>query len=227
MVNLTDPVGLSNVVAYFEQEIATNKARNGVQYGANAKHYPQIPASIGQFYGGDTPGPSVSSYLATSNLGSTGGTITASTVRSALVNATSSWTHLRASHSEYFESFHYFNQQPSDPRTGNTGPYSPTKGKTHYPTNAQGAQFYAQFNGFIPWFSQLGGTSRRFPQETISTPSASGINSGDLIDNSNTATYFTRLQNEYDAIADIHLSLIAYICHTSCFYSCHFSRGRR
>jgi len=227
MANLSNPLSLSNVVDYFEDEIAQTKALTGVTYGTNNKHFAQVPADLGYFYGGNTPGPSVSSYLTTSNIGSTGGLITASTFRTGLINATSAWTHLRQTHADYYIAFQFFNQSPADPRIGNSGPIGLQNGKTYMASNAQGNQFYAQFTGFTPNFTQAHGSTKRFPQEAISTPSTSGMSAGDNINITTTQNYFDLLQNEYDTISSISLKKSSYVCHNSCHYSCHTSRGRR
>ena len=229
MVSLTNPVNLANVVLRFEDIVAAD-ARGSIVYHTGGRHFPQAPS---QFYGGGslfggTSGPPANSYLSSANLGSTGGTITASTVRSAMISATSSWTHLRNAIGRYYLQNQQFNQYPNDPRSYQTGPVGTNYGKTWMTTNSQGQSNYSQFVGYNRWDGSDWTPDLRYPQETISTPAATGVESGDTINSSNLEAYMSRCRTNYQSIETIGLHMITTICHYSCFTSsCHFSRGRR
>ena len=225
MVSLTNPVNLANVVLRFEDIVAAD-AKGSIVYHQTNKHFPQAP---NVFYGGSgSSGPPANSYLTSANLGSTGGSITASTVRSAMISATSSWTHLRNAIGRYYVTVQQFNQYPDDPKQYNAGPTGTNYGKTWMTSNAQGQQNYTQFVGYNEWDGSDFTPTQRYPQETISTPSARNMNAGDTIDASNLETYMTRCRTNYQSIEQIGLHMQVFLCHYSCFTSsCHFSRGRR
>ena len=225
MVSLTNPVNLANVVLRFEDIVAAD-AKGSIVYHQTNKHFPQAP---NVFYGGSgSSGPPANSYLTSANLGSTGGTITASTVRSAMISATSSWTHLRNAIGRYYLQNQQFNQYPNDPRSYQTGPVGTNYGKTWMTTNSQGQSNYSQFVGYNRWDGSDWTPDLRYPQETISTPAATGVESGDTINSSNLEAYMSRCRTNYQSIETIGLHMITTICHYSCFTSsCHFSRGRR
>jgi hypothetical protein len=194
MVTLTNNVSRSNTRQRWEDYVA-DAARAGIVWGRNRKPFSQMPDS---YFGGNyNSPPSRSAYANDNTIGSSGGLITASTLRNGLVGATTNWTHLRLMNAR-----RYFNRQGS-----NQLQYNSTQ--KAYQTTAVRVAISAPS---IP----TNGPNR-----------GNIITRGSDASNTGTEEYFARLRSAYNTRANSVYNRWVYVCHYSCHYSCHSSRGRR
>jgi hypothetical protein len=63
--------------------------------------------------------------------------------------------------------------------------------------------------------------------QSIGTPDASGVSSGNIVTSSGLETFFTNLQTAYNTSRDTTSTIQVNVCHASCHSSCHGSRSRR
>lgn len=194
MVSLTNNVSRSNVRLRWQDYVAA-AARSGIAWGYNRKPFSQAPNS---WFGGNyNSPPAASSYASDNTIGSSGGLITASTLRNGLVGATTNWTHLRNMNAR-----RYFNRQGS-----NQLQYNSTQ-KAYQTTSVRATIA-------TPSIPSSGPTAGG-----IITIGSDGSNTG-------LEEYFSRLRSAYYTRRDQAVARYAYVCHYSCHYSCHSSRGRR
>ena len=195
MVSLTNNVYNGNVVDRWEDYVA-DAARTGIQWGFNRKPFSQAPNS---WFGGNyNSPPGRISYSSDNMVGNRYTTITASTVRNGLINATTNWTHLRNMRARrYYNSqgrniLQYDSTQKAYQTTGVRSAISAPSIPTNGPTN----------NGWL-------------------------ITRGSDSSNTGMEEYLARLRSAYYTRRDQAVSRISYVCHYSCHSSCHGSRGRR
>jgi len=92
MVSLTNNISRSNVRKRWQDYVAAD-AKASVSWGTNSKPFSEMPNDR---FGGSTASlPSSTGYMSDNDLGSSGGTITASTVRTGMVTGATDWTHMR------------------------------------------------------------------------------------------------------------------------------------
>jgi len=130
------------------------------------------------------------------DIGETGDTITASTIRSTLETETALYTNVRQQRAILFVTG----------GGGNTGS-RPTAGTIFDQTEV----------------AQL----RTSARQTLGSISATGVSTGDTVDDANLETYFGRLATEYTSLRANTVTDQVDVCHASCHSSCHGSRGRR
>lgn len=194
MVSLTNNVSRSNVRLRWQDYVAA-AARSGIAWGYNRKPFSQAPNS---WFGGNyNSPPSASAYASDNTVGSSGGVITASTLRNGLVGATTNWTHLRNMNAR-----RYYNRQGS-----NQLQYNSTQ-KAYQTTSVRATIATPS----IPSSGPTAGGIIRIGSD--------GSNTG-------LEEYFSRLRSAYYTRRNQAVARYAYVCHYSCHYSCHSSRGRR
>ena len=194
MVSLTNNVSRSNTRQRWEDYVA-DAARGGISWGLNNKPFPQAPNS---WFGGNYNSPPArTSYADDNTLGSSGGLITASTLRNGLVAATTNWTHLRNMNAR-----RYFNSQGTNYLQINVTAKA-------YQTTAVRENIAAPA---IP---------------TNGPNAGNLITAGSDASNTGIEEYFARLRSAYYTKRDSAYPRYEYTCHYSCHYSCHSSRGRR
>ena len=198
MVSLTGNVSRLNVRQRWEDYVAAD-ARSGIVYSTTSKPFAEMPND--RFGGAGTALPSVSSYLSVDNIGSSGGTITASTLRTGMVNGTSAWTHLRNMRAR-----RYFNSQ------GSAQLQIDVTNKAYMPNSGT---YNGQGTVTAPSVPTNGPTAGN----TITVGSASA--------NTGMEEYLDLMRAAYRAVRDTAVTRDITTCHYSCHYSCHSSRGRR
>lgn len=195
MVSLTDNVFNGNVVDRWEDYVAV-AARSGVAWGTNAKPFSQMPTS---YFGGATNNlPAVNAYSADNMVGDRYTVITASTVRTGLINATTNWTHLRLMRARrwYNSQGRYLLQYDSTQKAYQTTGVRVAIAAPSIPTNGPNN------NGWL-------------------------ITRGSDASNTGMEEYLARLRSAYYTRQNSSVLRDVYVCHYSCHYSCHGSRGRR
>ena len=194
MVSLTNNVSRSNVRQRWEDYVA-DAARAGISWGLNRKPFSQAPNS---WFGGNYNSPPArSSYASDNTIGSSGGLITASTLRNGLVGATTNWTHLRNMNAR-----RYYNYQGSYQLQYNS------TAKAYQTTSVRAAIA-------APGIPTNGPNAGNL------------ITIGSDASNTGLEEYFARLRSAYYTRRDQAVARYAYVCHYSCHSSCHGSRGRR
>lgn len=198
MVSLTNNVGRTNVRQRWEDYVASD-ARANVTWGTNNKPFLEMPDDR---FGGSTASlPSVSANMSDNNIGSSGGTITASTLRTGMINGSNAWTHLRNMRAR-----RYYNSQ------GNVFNQIDTTDKAFFPTSGQYSGLDTIATPSVP---------------TNGPNSGNTITIGDDATDRGMEEYLARHRVNYRAIRDTALIRDITSCHYSCHSSCHYSRGRR
>jgi hypothetical protein len=64
-------------------------------------------------------------------------------------------------------------------------------------------------------------------RQSIGTPDASNVSSGDEVTSANLQQFFTNLATSYNTARGTTTTVQTNVCHASCHSSCHGSRGRR
>jgi hypothetical protein len=64
-------------------------------------------------------------------------------------------------------------------------------------------------------------------RQSIGTPDASNVSSGNEVTSANLQQFFTNLATSYNTARETLTSIQTNVCHASCHSSCHSSRGRR
>ena len=194
MVSLTNNIRRANTRERWQDYVAA-AARSGIAWGYNRKPFSQMSNS---YFGGNyNSPPGASSYASDNTIGSSGGLITASTLRNGLIGATTNWTHLRLMRARryYNSQGTYYLQYNSTQKAYQTTSVRVAIAAPSIPSNGPNA-------GNIIYIGSDGG-------------------------NWGTEEYFSRLRNAYYDRANNPYNRYVYVCHYSCHYSCHGSRGRR
>lgn len=212
MATLTNNINADNIVDRYTDYIV-NWVNNNIRWGSNsvpswpytdpwgtARVYNIYPASA---FGGTTSG--IPRSVSGTSLGGSGSIITASTLVSALISETNRYVRVR---------YARVNLYVTGGGVGWNAPAGPIFlfGDPADPVWTGEGYAHATFDG------------------TISTPSSSGLSSGDVITTTNLENFFQSLQNNLNVARNNSgnpLIFNEYVCHASCHSSCHNSRSRR
>ena len=197
MASLDNNVNRANVWRRWEDWVAA-LAKISVTWGTNAKPFAEAPDA---WFGGSTASlPATAAYSSEANLGDANGIITAATVRTGLIAATTDWTHMRNMRAR-----RYYNYQGTAQSQQNLGPT-----KAYQPL----ANRQAISTPVIPTAGPSSGN--------LITEGASAAVNGTGMEE-----YFENCRNAYIAKRDVEFENSITVCHYSCHSSCHGSRGRR
>jgi hypothetical protein len=191
MATLTNNINPQNIVDRFADYV-TATAGAGISWGTNALPFAEFDAG---YLGGTTTGRPIGISGAT--ISPVGGTITASTIYSALVNETAAYTSIRNLRAVLFI-------------TGNGGNSGsrPTAGSV-YDQTAVAHLRYTLYG------------------QSIGSPANGGVSSGSTITSSGLESFFDNLRTSYSNARSSTVTIQIETCHASCHSSCHGSRGRR
>ena len=197
MASLTNNVNRANVLLRWEDWVA-NYARRDLVWGTEEKPFAEAPDD---WFGGrrDSP-PRSGAYSYQTWLGSsTSSIIQATRVRTALIDMTTKWTHMKNMRAR-----RYYNSQ------GTVSIQIDTTAKAYQPTSTRSAIA-------APSVPSLG------PRE----PNVITRGSTYWRYNNGLEEYFEKLRVRYVARREAATDKEITVCHYSCHYSCHTSRGRR
>lgn len=200
MATLTNPINSQNIVDRFADYVVVN-ANAGITWGTNNTPFPEFSTS---FFGGTTSGKGIG--INGNSIGATETTITASSIYNTLVSETNAYTSIRQLRALLFIT-----------GAGNTAGAG---------TRVDAGPRVGVGPGYIIDQTSVANMSTAYLQ-SIGSPSASDVSSGNSVTSSGLETFFLNLYNSYISTRSNTVTIQVDVCHASCHGNCHSSRGRR